>query len=118
MIMIIDSGDNRIQIKEGENNHFGADQSIAGTGGDYPDGTGAAAPCHALQRERMGAGISVPSAQLLVELAETFSISTDYLLGVERTASVGVEGLTQKDVELVKHLISCLREKNQEHKEY
>ncbi len=63
-------------------------------------------------------GISVPSAQLLVELAETFSISTDYLLGVERTASVGVEGLTQKDVELVKHLISRLREKNQEHKDY
>ena len=56
MIKIIDSGDNRIQMKEGGSNHFGADQSIAGTGGDYPDGTGAAAPCHALQRERMGAG--------------------------------------------------------------
>ena len=59
-------------------------------------------------------GISVPSTQLLVDLAETFSISTDYLLGIERTSSVGVEGLTQQDVELVKHLIACLREKNRE----
>ncbi len=57
-------------------------------------------------------GISVPSTQLLVELADTFSVSTDYLLGIDRTASVGVEGLTQKDVELVNHLISYLREKN------
>ena len=57
-------------------------------------------------------GISIPSALLLVELAGTFSVSTDYLLGVDRTASVGVEGLTKKDVELVEHLIACLREKN------
>ncbi len=57
-------------------------------------------------------GISVPSTQLLVELADTFSVSTDYLLGIDRTASVGVEGLTQKDVELVNHLISYLREQH------
>ena len=62
-------------------------------------------------------GISVPSTQLLVELAETLSISTDYLLGIERTSSIGVDGLTQKDVELVTHLISCLREKNREPRE-
>ena len=62
-------------------------------------------------------GISVPSTQLLVELANQFSISTDYLLGVEHTSSVGLEGLTQKDVELVHHLVSRLREKNEERKE-
>jgi hypothetical protein len=50
-----------------------------------------------------------------VELAETFPISADYLPDLKRTASAGVEGLTQKDAEPVKHLIFRLREKDQEH---
>ncbi len=57
----------------------------------------------------------MPSAQLPVELAETFPISADYLPDLKRTASAGVEGLTQKDAEPVKHLIFRLREKDQEH---
>ena len=33
-------------------------------------------------------GISVPSTQYIVELAAIFSVSTDYLLGVEKTATI------------------------------
>ncbi len=57
-------------------------------------------------------GISVPSTQYIVELADIFKISTDYLLGVEATASIGVEGLTEEDINLVHSLISHLKEKN------
>ncbi|MGM9680423.1 MAG: helix-turn-helix domain-containing protein [Eubacteriales bacterium] len=57
-------------------------------------------------------GISVPSTQYVVELANIFKVSTDYLLGVESTASISVEGLTEKDILIVHELIRHLQEKN------
>lgn len=43
-------------------------------------------------------GISVPSTQYIVELAHIFHVSTDYLLGVDCSATVSVAGLSEKDV--------------------
>ena len=57
-------------------------------------------------------GISLPSTQYVVELAELFSVSTDYLLCVDKSAAIGVEGLTEGDIQLVHALIRHLREKN------
>ena len=57
-------------------------------------------------------GISVPSTQYIVELSNIFKVSTDYLLGVERSASISVAGLTEKDVQYVQRLIAHLEEKN------
>lgn len=57
-------------------------------------------------------GISVPSTQCIVELAAIFKISTDYLLGVESTASINVSGLTDEDIELAHSLIERLRKKD------
>ena len=54
-------------------------------------------------------GISVPSTQYVVELASLFHISTDLLLGVEATASVSVEGLSDEDIQLVHTIIDHLR---------
>ena len=54
-------------------------------------------------------GISVPSTQYVVELASLFHISTDFLLGVEATASVSVEGLSNEDIQLVHTIIDHLR---------
>ncbi len=56
-------------------------------------------------------GISVPSTQYVVELASIFKVSTDFLLGVKSTATVSVEGLSEKDVQLVNAVIAHLREK-------
>ena len=56
-------------------------------------------------------GISVPSTQYIVELANIFKVSTDFLLGVKSTATVNVEGLSEKDVQLVNAVIAHLREK-------
>ena len=56
-------------------------------------------------------GISVPSTQYVVELANIFKVSTDFLLGIKSTATVNVEGLSEKDVQLVNAVIAHLREK-------
>ena len=57
-------------------------------------------------------GISVPSTQYVVELAHLFKVSTDYVLGVDNSASVSVTGLTEKDIQVVHALISHLKAKN------
>lgn len=54
-------------------------------------------------------GLSVPSPALLVELARVFSVSTDYLLGVECLNSVNVTGLKTKDIALLMELADRLR---------
>ena len=58
-------------------------------------------------------GISVPSTQYIVELADIFKVSTDYLLCANTTASIPINGLTESDIQLVYSLISHLRNKNQ-----
>ena len=59
-------------------------------------------------------GISVPSTQYVVALASVFDVSTDYLLGVNGTATLSIKGLTDKDVLLVSELIEHLKTKNNE----
>ena len=58
-------------------------------------------------------GISVPSTQCIVELANLFGVSTDFLLGVDSSSTVNLSGLTEEDVRLVYHVVAHLREKNQ-----
>lgn len=57
-------------------------------------------------------GISVPSTQYIVELATIFKVSTDYLLGVNATASINVSGLTDSDIELTNSIVERLRKRN------
>ncbi len=57
-------------------------------------------------------GISVPSTQYIVELAQTFGVSTDYLLCVESTATISVSGLDEDDLRLVSMLVNHLKQKN------
>lgn len=58
-------------------------------------------------------GISVPSTQYIVELSQIFKVSTDHLLCVDTTASISVEGLSEKDVQLIYSIISHLRTKSE-----
>ena len=55
-------------------------------------------------------GLSMPSPACLVDLAKLFSVSTDYLLGVERLETVNVTGLDEKDVAMLAQLAERLRE--------
>lgn len=55
-------------------------------------------------------GISVPSTQYVVELASLFKVSTDYLLGIDTTATVNVSGLFEDDIHVVQQLVDHLRQ--------
>lgn len=55
-------------------------------------------------------GLSMPSPPSLVDLARLFSVSTDYLLGVENYSAVNVTGLNEEDVALLARLADRLRE--------
>ena len=55
-------------------------------------------------------GLSMPSPTCLVDLAKLFSVSTDYLWGVERLEMVNVTGLDEKDVAILAQLADRLRE--------
>lgn len=55
-------------------------------------------------------GLSMPSPACLVDLAKLFSVSTDYLLGVERLEAVNVSGLNDDDIALLARLADRLRE--------
>lgn len=59
-------------------------------------------------------GISVPSTQYVVEIASLFKVSTDYILGVDASASICISGLTEKDIQIVHALINHLKAKNLE----
>ena len=55
-------------------------------------------------------GLAVPSMQYIVELAKFHSVSTDYLLGLELTKTISVEGLTDKQVGVLVELVQSFRE--------
>ena len=54
-------------------------------------------------------GISVPSTQYIVELANIFKVSTDYLLGMENTSTISIVGLSQKQVAVLLETIDCFK---------
>ena len=58
-------------------------------------------------------GISVPSTQYIVELAQIFDISTDYLLNVNNTSTIGIKGLNDKQIEIISKLINYFKNEKQ-----
>lgn len=54
-------------------------------------------------------GLSMPSPHFLVELAKIFSVSTDFLLGVESLHTINVSDLSVKDVAMLADLADRLR---------
>lgn len=57
-------------------------------------------------------GLSVPQTQYIVELAKMFKVSTDFLLGMDDTATLNIKGLTEKEVFVLKELIDCFHSRN------
>ena len=53
-----------------------------------------------------------PSPEILIQLTSIFHVSSDYLLGIEKEASIDISGLTEDDIHLVRLLIETLRQKN------
>ena len=56
-------------------------------------------------------GISTPSTAYVVELAQLFHVSTDYLLGLSSDVSLDISNLSEKEVRLVYELVQYFRTK-------
>jgi len=53
-----------------------------------------------------------PSIDMLERIARTFSVSTDFLLGLDDQQTVNVSGLSTKQIFHIQSLIDDLRESN------
>lgn len=56
-------------------------------------------------------GISVPSTMYIVELARLFSVSTDYILGLEHKAVIDVSGLDDESVRVLNEMVQYMKER-------
>ena len=55
-------------------------------------------------------GLSVPSTQYIVELAKKFGVSTAFLLWINNTSTISVEGLSEKQVSSLLKIIECFKD--------
>ena len=54
----------------------------------------------------------IPSPEILLKLASTFHVSTDYLLGISNDKVLDVSGLDEEDIAVLSSMVSLLRKKN------
>lgn len=52
-----------------------------------------------------------PSPDVLIQLAQIFHVSTDFLLGIEKSETIDVTGIESKDVALLRSLAERFRNK-------
>ena len=50
-----------------------------------------------------------PSYAVMIKLAAYFNVTTDFLLGLEKKRTVGVDGLSESEVEGIIKMIDALR---------
>lgn len=55
-------------------------------------------------------GDRFPSYDVLVEIARTFHVTTDYLVELERERVINVSDLSDEDISVVKSVAEALRE--------
>ena len=53
-----------------------------------------------------------PSYEVLVKIAAYFRVSTDYLLGLEKTSSIDTTGLTVSQIAIIASLVDELKDLN------
>ena len=52
-----------------------------------------------------------PSYGILVKFAAFFGVTTDFLLGLEENRTIGVEGLSDREIQAVVSMVDVLRER-------
>ena len=58
-------------------------------------------------------GISIPSTQYIVELAELFKVSTDYILGLSRDSVISTASLTEEQTKILFTLVQYFNKENE-----
>jgi len=53
--------------------------------------------------------VSTPSTHVISAMAKLFHCSTDFLLGMDESASIGLTGLSEEDKQMVYTLVAHLR---------
>ena len=56
-------------------------------------------------------GLSIPTAQYIVELSQLFHVSTDYLLGLNNTQAIYIDRLSQEEKQILYSLIHDFQDK-------
>ena len=56
-------------------------------------------------------GISVPSTMYIVQLAQLFSVSADYILGLDSRAVIDIYGLDDESVRVLNDMVRYMRER-------
>ena len=56
-------------------------------------------------------GLSIPTAQYIVELSQLFHVSTDYLLGLNNTQAIYIVRLSQEEKQILYSLIHYFQDK-------
>ena len=54
-------------------------------------------------------GLRFPSYDVLIQIANIFKVSTDYLLGLEREQEIDLSGLTKEEIDVLIKLIKVMR---------
>jgi Predicted transcriptional regulators len=55
-------------------------------------------------------GNIIPSAEMLIKIARYFSVSTDYLLGLDDRRFIETTGLSEKQIEHIQQIINDILE--------
>lgn len=55
-------------------------------------------------------GLSTPSTTYIVELAQLFGVSTDYLLGLSTNSCIDVSTLSEQEIEIIYGLVNHFKE--------
>lgn len=58
-------------------------------------------------------GISIPSTQYVVELAELFKVSTDYILGLSNGGVISTASLTEEQTKILFTLVQYFNRENE-----
>lgn len=56
-------------------------------------------------------GISIPSTQYIIELANLFKVSTDYLLNMKENKTINIDGLNEEEVKIILEQINYFKKK-------
>ena len=52
-----------------------------------------------------------PSYEILIKLSALFNVSTDYLLGIEKSRVINIVGLTDRQIELLNNMVDEFKKK-------
>ncbi len=61
-------------------------------------------------------GDRMPSYDVLIRISQIFNVTTDYLLGIERSRTLDVSDLSDEDIETVTMVVNALKRKKDDSK--